>query len=102
MIPVGFQLRTHVASRGGWISEYTRASRTRRAMSCVNCEPKSRIRMRDVTPSVFPLRSVQRQELHLLGVEIEQCGARRAIQPSATLAGAHDQRITLRLHVLFV
>ena len=42
MIPVGFQSRTHSTScarAGGWISEYTRASRTRRAMSWVNCEP---------------------------------------------------------------
>src|SRR5687767_7599529 len=30
----------------GWISQYTFASRTRRAMSCVYCAPKSRIRMR--------------------------------------------------------
>src|SRR4029077_7619911 len=30
----------------GWISQYTPSSRTRRAMSCVYCAPKSRIRMR--------------------------------------------------------
>src|SRR3954469_17246817 len=29
----------------GWISQYTFASRTRRAMSCVYCAPKSRIRI---------------------------------------------------------
>ncbi len=40
MMPVGFHSRIHSIVRvGGWISEYTRASRTRRAMSCVNCEP---------------------------------------------------------------
>jgi len=40
MMPVGFQSRIHWVLRvGGWISEYTRASRTRRAMSCVYCEP---------------------------------------------------------------
>ncbi len=40
MMPVGFQARIQSAVRvGGWISEYTRASRTRRAMSCVYCEP---------------------------------------------------------------
>ena len=53
MIPVGFHARIHARSRvHGWISEYTRASRTRRAMSCVNCEPQSRIRMRLVPASV--------------------------------------------------
>src|SRR5688572_24255500 len=30
----------------GWISQYTPLSRTRRAMSCVYCAPKSRIRIR--------------------------------------------------------
>src|SRR3984893_16644982 len=30
----------------GWISQYTPSSRTRRAINCVYCAPKSRIRMR--------------------------------------------------------
>ena len=52
MIAVGFHARIHSSYRvGGWISENTRASRTRRAINCVNCEPQSRIRIRDVAPS---------------------------------------------------
>ena len=47
MIPVGFQSRIQSTLRlGGWISEYTRASRTRRAINWVNCEPKSMMRIR--------------------------------------------------------
>ena len=43
MIPAGFRRR--ISSRGiekGWISQYTFSSRTRRAMSWVYWEPKSR------------------------------------------------------------
>jgi putative ABC transport system permease protein len=48
MIPFGFQSRIHCTVReGGWISQYTCASRTRRAISCVNWDPKSTIRMGD-------------------------------------------------------
>src|SRR5262245_53098790 len=45
MIPSG--RRRRISSSGrlyGWISEYTLSSRTRRAMSCVYCDPKSRMR----------------------------------------------------------
>src|SRR5574338_430570 len=46
MIPLGFQSRIHwTVLDGGWISQYTCASRTRRAMSWVYCDPKSMIRM---------------------------------------------------------
>ena len=46
MIPLGFQSRIQLTVReGGWISQYTCASRTRRAMSWVYCDPKSMIRM---------------------------------------------------------
>src|SRR4051812_35137061 len=93
MIPVGRQSLIHSTVRvGGWISEYTRASRTRRAMSCVNCDPMSRMRMRELMASVLPLRSVECEELHLLGVEVEQRGARRSEHPPACLARVHDQR----------
>ena len=34
------------ALKNGWISQYTPASRTRRAMSCVTWEPKSTMRTR--------------------------------------------------------
>src|ERR1017187_5082932 len=48
MMPVGFHALIHSSERvGGWISEYTRASRTRRAMSWVNWLPQSRIRILD-------------------------------------------------------
>ena len=46
MMPLGCFAR--IAAIGvlkGRISEYTESSRNRRAMSCVNCEPKSRTRM---------------------------------------------------------
>jgi hypothetical protein len=48
----------------GWISQYTFVSRSRRAISCVYCAPKSRIRMRqcdaaDMAASTFA-RSVAR------------------------------------------
>ena len=47
MMPLGDHSRIHSKDRvGGWISEYTRSSRMRRAMSCVYWEPKSRIRIR--------------------------------------------------------
>src|SRR5688572_1726729 len=42
---VGWRRRISSSGReNGWISEYTASSRIRRAMSCVYCEPKSRIR----------------------------------------------------------
>src|SRR5262245_50678544 len=40
----------------GWISEYTFSSRMRRAMSCVYCDPKSRMR----TSSLFIATIVRR------------------------------------------
>jgi hypothetical protein len=40
MMPRGAHSRIQSTETvGGWISQYTRSSRTRRAMSCVNCEP---------------------------------------------------------------
>src|SRR5678815_3448107 len=46
MIPFGAKSRMNSSLTSfGWISQKTCASRTRRAMSCVTCEPKSRIRI---------------------------------------------------------
>jgi hypothetical protein len=46
MMPAGAMARMRSSGRlKGWISEYTFCSRTRRAMSWVYCEPKSRMRM---------------------------------------------------------
>src|SRR6187397_2174188 len=46
MIPFGANSRTNASLTSfGWISQKTCASRTRRAISCVTCEPKSRIRI---------------------------------------------------------
>src|SRR5436190_11394094 len=46
MIPLGANSRTNASLTSfGWISQKTCASRTRRAISCVTCEPKSRIRI---------------------------------------------------------
>src|SRR5512147_820070 len=50
----------------GWISQYTFASRTRRAMSCVYCAPKSRIRILSCTYRLF--HAVVRRFLHDLHV----------------------------------
>src|SRR5258705_11432267 len=103
MIPVGRHSRIHSKVRvGGWISEYTLASRTRRAMSCVNCEPMSRMRMRELMPSELPLRPVEGDELHLLGVEVEKRAPRRSIQPAAGLAWIDLQRVAQRLHALLM
>src|SRR5215469_16226603 len=47
MMPRGAKARTAASLVShGCISQYTPSSRTRRAMSCVYCAPKSRIRMR--------------------------------------------------------
>src|SRR5438067_2734008 len=46
MTPITFRARSSAGITScGKISQYTRDSRTRRAMSCVYCEPKSRIAM---------------------------------------------------------
>src|SRR3954468_15840926 len=46
MIPLGANSRMNASPTSfGWISQYTCASRTRRAISCVTCEPKSRMRI---------------------------------------------------------
>src|SRR5688500_17881094 len=125
MMPVGFQSRTHCAERvEGWISEYTRASRTRRAISCVNWDPKSRSRIlaalmwwwRPVgvehlqfrqcwcvqRASELPLGAVQSDEVHLLGIQVEDRGAGRPVHPAAGLAGIHDERVALLLQALLV
>src|SRR4030095_15384537 len=51
-IPRGFQARMRSRSQVcGWISQSTWCSRRRRAISCVYCAPKSRIRMRSLCTS---------------------------------------------------
>src|SRR5205814_8038480 len=104
MMPVGFHSRIQSTLRlGGWISEYTRASRTRRAISCVNCDPKSRMRIRELMiSSEFPLLASQREELDFLRVEIEHGGAGCSVQPSAALAGVHDECVAGRLERLLM
>src|SRR4030095_4873271 len=45
-MPFGANSRMNVSLTSyGWISQYTCVSRRRRAMSCVYCAPKSRIRI---------------------------------------------------------
>src|SRR5882757_419852 len=52
--PRGLSARTSSSVMSqGWISQYTPSSRTRRAMSCVYCAPKSRIRMRSAWISAW-------------------------------------------------
>src|SRR4029434_8373742 len=47
-IPFGTNARTNASSTSyGWISQYTCGSRRRRAINCVYCAPKSRIRIRE-------------------------------------------------------
>src|SRR5437867_2742889 len=70
-------------------------------MSCVNCDPISMMRIRDVM-SEFPLWSAQREKLNLLGVEIEDRCSRRAVQPAARFAWVHNDGIILRLECLLV
>src|SRR5438874_10806725 len=70
-------------------------------MSWVNCDPMSRMRIREVT-SEFPLRCVEVEKLHLSGIEVENRRAGRPVQPAACLAGIHYQRIALRLHGLLM
>src|SRR3954470_11518381 len=49
MTPRGVNERTNASSTScGCSSQYTPLSLARRAMSCVTCEPKSRMRMRSV------------------------------------------------------
>src|SRR5439155_20141026 len=46
MMPFGLNSRMKASDTSfGWISQKTCASRTRRAISCVTCEPKSRMRI---------------------------------------------------------
>src|SRR6476646_6458357 len=46
-MPRGLNARTSASLMSqGWISQYTPDSRMRRAINCVYCAPKSRIRMR--------------------------------------------------------
>jgi len=46
MMPTGFRARIFsIGVFGGHTSEYTDSSRRRRAISCVNCDPKSRTMM---------------------------------------------------------
>src|SRR6478609_9520639 len=54
MIPFGANSRTNSSLTSfGWISQKTCASRTRRAISCVTCEPKSRMRILSCTNYLF-------------------------------------------------
>src|SRR6185436_10089045 len=64
MIPTGFfALRVSSDVLNGTISEYTDSSRSRRAMSCVYCEPKSRTRMVwwDTNGGIIPQGIVSRR-----------------------------------------
>src|SRR5476649_1172901 len=61
----------------GWISQYTFASRTRRAINCVTCEPKSRIRILSCTN--YLLHTIIRRlfdDLHVVDVRLAHaCGS---------------------------
>src|SRR5687767_4370312 len=125
MMPLGFHRRTKSTETvGGWISEYTRASRTRRAMSWVNWDPKSRMRIRSVmvgrrvegedgdttttvprpprASSAGPLGGIQLDELDALRRDVEQRCGWRAEEPSAPFARVDHQGIAPRLHLLHV
>src|SRR5687768_7783313 len=68
-------------------------------MSCVNCDPQSRIRMR-LDTSGRPFRAGEGEELDLARREVEDGGARRAVDPAAPLAGADEHRVAARLRLL--
>src|SRR5918999_5786705 len=95
MMPVGCHSLIHSIDRvGGWISEYTRASRTRRAISCVNWEPKSRIRIRlATTPSALPFRPVEGDELDMIRFEIEKRRRRSPEKPATSLTRIDDDGV---------
>src|SRR5690606_14886423 len=54
----------------GWISQYTPVSRTRRAISCVTCEPKSRIRT--VSAKLDLSRTAYRKQVGHVGPAIRR------------------------------
>src|SRR5438128_2681736 len=93
-------------------------------MSWVNCDPMSRMRIRELIGekwfsarlrrplklfaaaaenlSKLPLWTLQRQKLHLLRVQVEQRRTWSPEQPAACLAWIDEQRVALRLHVLLM
>src|SRR5258708_5042896 len=71
-------------------------------MSWVNWEPQSRIRMREDIGSELPVWLTELDELHGPGLEVQDRGRRRSVDPSARLSGIDDQRVAARLHALLV
>src|SRR5579872_2372345 len=61
----------------GWISPYTFASRTRRAINCVTCDPKSRMRI--LSRTNYLLHTIVRRlfdDLHVVDVRLAHaCGS---------------------------
>src|SRR6185437_9696370 len=95
MMPEGFHSRTHSSVRvGGWISQYTRASRTRRAISCVYCAPKSRIRIL----SGF-IQLSEFYDFHFARIQIDERSCARPVQPATCLTRIQDQRVSPALHL---
>src|SRR5512139_1378022 len=92
MMPLGLNAATSASlTSQGWISQYTPSSRTRRAMSCVYWEPKSRMRMRWAWMSCMSADAVIRRflgDLHVVHVAFAHAGA----------GDAHELR--LRAHLL--
>src|SRR5260221_1428430 len=72
----------------GWISQYTFASRTRRAINCVTCDPKSRIRILSCTN--YLLRTIIRRlfgYLHVVDMRLTHARRRdlHELRPGAHL-----------------
>src|SRR3972149_6402304 len=76
MMPRAPKARTNSSATScGWISQYTLASRTRRAISCVYCAPKSRIRILWCTPRLFhPVVGRFLHDLHVVHVRFAHAG----------------------------
>src|SRR5512139_1175327 len=73
MIPAGAKERTNsVPTLNGWISLYTRSSRTRRAISIVYCDPKSRMRTRPSTALLHPVVRGFLGDDHVVDVALPQ------------------------------
>src|SRR5687767_2038521 len=58
------------------------------------------IRMRLDTSSGLPFGTAEREEVDLAGREVEDGGARRAVQPAARLARADEERAAARARLL--
>ena len=85
MMPFGANSRMNASLTSfGWISQYTCASRTRRAISCVTWEPKSRIRILSCMAAGECQIRVRRRRARHAGARRAARGSGRTRSTSAT------------------